>query len=148
METLRVTFRFMALVLVATGAGYLSTVAIDFLRGQVGPRTIVAIGAAAQLIGGTLLWRQPNPVGPDTVRKSFAIVFMAIGSGVLTYSLQTFLTYGTDVLGLLGLSSLVLGFVLLVWGTVSVVSRRYAAWYQGTWEKQWRRRDEKLRQRR
>lgn len=152
LDTLHLTFRFMAVVLIATGALYLATVVIDFLRGQVGARAIVGVGAAAQLIGGTLLWRQPNPAGPDTVRKSFAIVLMAIGSGGLTYSLQTLLLFpltdGADVLGLLGVFSLVLGSVLLVWGLVSVVSRRYAAWYQRTWEERWRRRSEKLSQRR
>ena len=139
----------MAVVLVATGSLYLATIVIDFLRGQVGARAIVGIGAAAQVIGGTLLWRQPNPVGPDTVRKSSAIVSMAIGSSVLTYSLQTFLvplTDGTDVLRILGMSNLLLGSILLVWGTVSVVSRRYAAWYQRRWEERERRRSEKMSQ--
>ena len=140
----------MAVALLVTGTLYSATVVIDFLRGEVGTRAIVAIGAAGQLIGGTLLWRQPYPVGPDTVRKSWGIVGMAIGSSVLVNSSQIFLsglTDGTDVLGLLGVSSLVLGSGLLVTGTVSVGSRRYAAWFQRKWEERERRQIEKWTQR-
>src|SRR6266567_3228422 len=115
-QTLRSTFRFMAVVLVATGTLYSATVVVDFLRGQVGTRAIFAIGAAAQVIGGILVWRQPYPVGPDTFRKSWGIVAIAIGSSVLALSIQTFLgglAEITDVLGLLALLNLVLGSVLL-----------------------------------
>ena len=133
----------MAVALLVTGTLYSATVVIDFLRGEVGLRATVAIGAAAQLIGGTLLWRQPYPVAPDTVRKSWGIVGMAIGSSVLVNSSQIFLsglTDGTDVLGLLGVSSLVLGSGLLVTGTISVGSRHYAAWFKRKWEERERRR--------
>jgi hypothetical protein len=132
----------MAVTLLVTGTLSSATVVLDFLRGDVGTRATVAIGAAAQLIGGTLLWRQPYPLGPDTVRKSWGIVAIAIGSSVLVYSSQNFLsglTDGTDLLGLLSVSSLVLGSGLLVAGTVSVGSRRYAHWFKRKWEERERR---------
>jgi hypothetical protein len=138
----------MAVVLVATGTLYSATVVVDFLRGQIGTRAIFAIGAAAQVIGGILVWRHPYPVGPDTFRKSWGIVAIAIGSSVLALSIQTFLgglAEITDIVGLLALSNLVLGSVLLVLAALSLGSRRYAAWYQRVWEKRARRRGEKLR---
>jgi len=150
LKTFHFSVRFMAVVLLVTGGLSSATVVIDFLRGEVGTRATVAIGAAAQLIGGALLWRQPYPVGPATVRKGWGIVAMAIGSSLLVYSSQNFLsglTDGTDVLGLLSVSNLVLGSGLLVTGAVSAGSRRYAAWFQRKWEERERRRIEKWTQR-
>jgi len=151
LETIRGRFRFTGALLIMAGALYVMTIVVDSLSGQAGRVMLATIAAAALLIGGTKLLVQRYSAGLDTVRRSAGIVGLALGTVSIGFGLWGVGLWGggrvaswTDLLTLLGLLNLVLGFGGILIGALSHWSRRYAAWYQRRWEKLERRRNEKL----
>jgi len=155
LETIRGRFRFTGALLIMAGALYLATIVIDSLSGQAGRVMLATIAAAALLIGGTKLLVQRYSAGLDTIRRSAGIVGLALGTVGIGFGLWGVGLWGggrvaswTDLLTLLGLLNLVLGFGGILIGALSHWSLRYAAWYQRRWEKSQRRRSERLGRRR
>jgi len=147
LETIRGRFRFAGAALIFTGALLLVMTISDSLSGRVGRVMFMPILVTAFLIGGTRLLVQRYSAGPDTVRRSGGIVGLALGTGGIVFGLQGLgggVANWTDLLMLLSLLNLVLGFGLILTGGLSLWSRRYAAWYQRRWEKSQRRRSERL----
>jgi hypothetical protein len=157
LETIRGRFRFAGAMLIISGALFVLTILGDFRSGQAGRAMVGTIAAAALLIGGTKLVVQRYAAGLDTVRRSGGIVWLALGTlsvsigfglwGVGLGGVGGIVGSWADLLMLLGLLNLALGFGGILIGVLSLWSRRYAAWFQRRWEKLERRRNEKLGQR-
>ncbi len=147
LEVFRVAYRVVGVFLIASGALDLSSIVLDLVRGRGDRAMLATIGAAARLVGGTLLLIQRYSAGPDTLRRSIGILEMALGLSILTYSLQSIagvLTGGLDALAPIIVFNLVLGSALVPIGAIFLWSRGYAAWYRRRWEKWERRRAERL----